>query len=288
TSRRISSPPRRRSDWPVRRPSSSGSLPSWNSRINSEPSGRATTAVRRRPAPLSSAKAPMGTWHPPPSCRSSARSQLTVARVARWSRNSVAARVSVSPERISMARAPWPTAGHITLGGRIVRMRSVRPRRTRPAAARMMASYSPSSSLRRRVSTLPRSGRTLRSGRRARSCAWRRRLLVPTRALGQARQRVKVARQEGIARVLAASDGGDVKLGRNLRGQVLQTMDGEVHAAREQRFLDLLGEHALGADLGEGHIPDLVAGGLDDFDFNLMAADAKFVSNVAGLPKSEL
>ena len=62
------------------------------------------------------------------------------------------------------------------------RMRSPRPRRLRPAAASTMASYKPSSSLRRRVSRLPRRGSMRRSGRKARNCVRRRRLEVPTTA----------------------------------------------------------------------------------------------------------
>ena len=54
------------------------------------------------------------------------------------------------------------------------------PRRVRPAAARMMASICPSSSFFRRVSTLPRKSTIFKSGRLARSCARRRRLLVPS------------------------------------------------------------------------------------------------------------
>ena len=52
-------------------------------------------------------------------------------------------------------------------------------------------------------------------------------------------------------------------------------MYGEIDAAFEQRFFDLLGEHALGADLGEGDVENLVAGGLDDFQFDFVSALAQ-------------
>src|SRR5882724_1920634 len=54
--------------------------------------------------------------------------------------------------------------------------------RSSPAFANRIASYSPLSTLRSRVSTFPRSPRTSKSGRTWRICASRRRLLVPRRA----------------------------------------------------------------------------------------------------------
>jgi hydroxymethylbilane synthase len=51
-----------------------------------------------------------------------------------------------------------------------------------PAQANTIASYSPASSLARRVLTLPRRSRSCRSGRSARSCACRRSEEVPTTA----------------------------------------------------------------------------------------------------------
>ncbi len=94
----------------------------------------------------------------------------------------MASRTGPSPARISIASAPCPAAGHIRSTGMTCRSSSVRPSLRSPAAARMMPSYSPDSSLRRRVSTFPRSGCTVNSGLMALSCASRRKLLVPTRA----------------------------------------------------------------------------------------------------------
>ena len=68
------------------------------------------------------------------------------------------------------------------LWGIISLIRSVYPRRVSPAAARIIASIWPSSSFRRRVSTLPRKSTIFRSGRAAKSWALRRRLEVPITA----------------------------------------------------------------------------------------------------------
>ena len=80
---------------------------------------------------------------------------------------------------------------------------SRRPRRRRPAAARTSASYSPSRSLRSRVSTFPRMGVAATSGRRARSWTLRRRLDVPTRApRGQGRDPRRGGRHQHVPRIL--------------------------------------------------------------------------------------
>src|SRR5881397_732035 len=71
----------------------------------------------------------------------------------------------------------------MTSGGSTCRMNWFLPSRLSPAAARMMASYSPSASLRSCVSTLPRKGCISKSFRSALSCAWRRRLRVGTSSL---------------------------------------------------------------------------------------------------------
>ena len=55
-----------------------------------------------------------------------------------------------------MPSAPCPTAGSITSNGSTCEMRPASPSRLSPASASTIASNSPSSSLRTRVSTLPR------------------------------------------------------------------------------------------------------------------------------------
>ena len=53
---------------------------------------------------------------------------------------------------------------------------------------------------------------------------------------------------------------------RQVGRDVLHRVDRDVDAAVEQRVVDLLGEEALAADVGEGLAEDLVARGLDDAD----------------------
>ena len=123
-----------------------------------------------------------GHLEPPPSVASTARSAVTAILEASWPRRAAILCASPPSSRVSTASAPCPTAGHMTSGSSTSVMRFSHPSRRSPAAARTMASYSFSSSLRRRVSRFPRMSRISRSGRAARSCAARRKELVPTRA----------------------------------------------------------------------------------------------------------
>src|SRR5437667_4226178 len=77
--------------------------------------------------------------------------------------------------------APWPGAGTNSSGSSTSVASPRRPSRSRPAAARTIASQLPWRSLRIRVSTLPRRSWSTRSGRSAATWARRRRLVVPTR-----------------------------------------------------------------------------------------------------------
>jgi len=63
---------------------------------------------------------------------------------------------------------------------------------------------------------------------------------------------------------------------------------GEVDAPGGESFFDLFGEHAFGADLGEGNVGDFVSGGVDDFDFHLVSAGAEEGRDVVGLPEGKL
>ena len=129
-----------------------------------------------------SAKAPIGTWQPPPILFNNARSHVVVARAAASSRKATCWRTGKSSFRISIANAPWPAAGHITCAANNCRMYSVLPRRFSPAAARMMASYSPGLEFAQARVHVSAQGVNINIGPEAFNCACRRRLLVPTLA----------------------------------------------------------------------------------------------------------
>jgi hypothetical protein len=226
------------------------------------PSGWATKARRRRVSPRRSAWAPRGVLQSPPRAMSTPRSAATQEAVWVSWRRARTARVSASSARHSMPRAPWPTAGSDTSGSRICVARPSRPRRTRPARASTMASHSPASTLRRRVSTLPRSGTTSRSGRRALRATMRRRLDVPTRApSGQPVEREVARGHEDIPGVFAPRDARDHEPFGESAGHVLDGVDGEVRPPVEEGLFDLLHEESLAADVRQRAVRDAVAAG---------------------------
>src|ERR1700689_3806016 len=70
-------------------------------------------------------------------------------------------------------------------------------------------------------------------------------------------------------------------------------MDREIDASGGEGFFYLFGENsfaqtAFGTDLGEGDVGDFVAGGVDDFDFDIVSACVKKRRDVVRLPQSEL
>src|SRR6266568_259294 len=65
-------------------------------------------------------------------------------------------------------------------------------------------------------------------------------------------------------------------------------MHGQIDVALCERLFNLLGEHALRADLREGHFLQFVAGGLDDFNCDCVALFAKKSRDVIGLPERQL
>jgi hypothetical protein len=65
-------------------------------------------------------------------------------------------------------------------------------------------------------------------------------------------------------------------------------MDGKVNTPRGQGLFNFFGEHALGSDFRQGYIGDLVAGRVNDFDFDFVSVFAELVSDVIGLPQREL
>jgi hypothetical protein len=105
-----------------------------------------------------------------------------------------------------------------------------------------------------------------------------------------------VERPEGladpdVAGVGALRDRGEGELRGELGGEVFEAVDGEVDAALFEGFLDLLDEDALAIEVwrrDEAGLLHAVAGGADDFKFDVVASVAEGVEDVVGLPKGEL
>src|ERR1051326_6236687 len=97
-----------------------------------------------------------------------------------------------------------------------------------------------------------------------------------------------VARAEGVARVFPFCDGNDLEPWGEFGGEIFQGVDSQIDAPGREGFFDFFGEHALGAYFGEGHVGDLVTGGMNNFNFDFVAAGAEQRGNVVGLPKGEL
>ena len=272
------------------RPSSSASRRrlSRSPRIISAPSGETTSAdavaaVRRRPW----RSAPMGTWQPPPSARSTARSAVH-GGVRRGMVERARRRRSRRPSaRVSMASAPCPTAGHITSGRQNLRDAVAPAQALQAGGGQQDGVVLPFIQLCAGAYRGCRAPiRSARSGRSLRSCAARRSELVPTFApAGRSRQ---LAADHGVARVFALRNGRQHQAFGQFGRQIFQAVDRQIGAAVEQRFLDLLGEQALVADLGQRHVGDLVAGGLDDLDAALVAQRGECALDPAGLPRARV
>ena len=114
--------------------------------------------------------------------RDTVRSAVTASQVGMSANVFKPSSKSARSAHTSMPSAPCPAAGSISVVAKLARMRSGISRRFKPAAANTIASYWPSSSLRKRVSRLPRSGSIFRSGRKALSSTKRRKLDVPITA----------------------------------------------------------------------------------------------------------
>ena len=242
-------------------------------------------AFRRRRAPSTVAWAPMGTWHPPPSAASKARSAVTAACVAGWSsaaqasNPAPAARVSMRQRsladggahhirrqdfRDAAAPAEALQAGGGQQDGVVLACIELAQARIQIAAHRFHGEV--------RTELAQLRGAAQRAG-------------SDPGAGGQIGQR---AAHHGVARVLALGHGGQHQARGQLGGQILQAVHGEIGAAVEQGFLNLLGEQALGPDLGERHIGDLVAGGLDDFDAARKPGGGELPLHPTGLPQGKL
>ncbi len=152
-----------------------------------EPSGLATMAVSRRLPSLTSANAPIGTWQPPPSLFSTARSQVVVARAAASSRNARCLRISTSPSRISIPSAPCPAAGHMNSSDKHFLHQFGLAEPSQPCSGQDNRIVFALLQLAHARVDVAAQRMNARSGRATFSCACRRRLLVPTRApLGSA------------------------------------------------------------------------------------------------------
>ena len=106
---------------------------------------------------------------------------------------------AASSVRHSIARAPWPTWGSSTSGGKTSTTAGVRPSRSRAALAMTMAAKSAAFSS--RVAMLPRSSAKFRSGRRW--ARWARRRTEPVAMIapaGRSAQRAPTNTSRGSAR----------------------------------------------------------------------------------------
>ena len=148
------------------------------------------------------------------------------------------------------ASAPCPTAGSMTSGANTSVTRSCKLRRTNPARASTMASYSPAASFASRVSTLPRMPRTSRSARTCNNWARLRKLPVPTIASGGNSAKQPLPAHQRVARIFPLRHRGHHQSVDFVGRQVLQAVNGQVDLPVEQGALQLLGEHAGAADVG--------------------------------------
>ena len=193
---------------------------------------------------------------------------------------------SSKPARVSIARAPWPTAGHIC-SARQDFGDAVAPAQALEAGGgqqnRVVLAFVELAQARVEIAAHGFHLEIWPELAQLRGAAKR------TGAdLGAYRQIGQLAAHYGVARIFALRDRGQHEAFGQFGGQVFQTVHGEVGAAIEQRLLDLFGEEALGADLGQRDVGDFVAGGLDDLDAALAAGGGELRGDPMGLPQSEL
>ena len=191
-------------------------------------------------------------------------------RSHRRSIRSAAARTFASSSRASTAMVPCP--------GRERTSRAAPPRRSAPRPSRRRpAAASTRPRIRHRPACAAACPRCRASGRnRAPGIAWRAapcaaRCSCQSRARSQRcasvgkRQRRPVPAREAPARRRGSSRGSTAPSAARPAGRrhVLAAVHGEVHLAGEQGVLDLLDEQPLAAGLGEHHVGEPIAGGLD-------------------------
>ena len=172
-----------------------------------------------------------------------------------------------SARRLDADRALRHGGQHLVRRDRRGDAMSAAPAASGRRSASSVASATPLLELARRVSTLPRKDTTARSGRRCRTCAWRRSDDVPTTApFGRSASAARPCRLMKASRTSSRGRNAGRPPGPSgsMVGMSFMECTARSIVAGEQRLLDLLGEQALAADLGERPVLDAVAGGLDD------------------------
>jgi hypothetical protein len=81
-------------------------------------------------------------------------------------------------------------------------------------------------------------------------------------------------------------DGADAQAGRDLGGQVLERVDGEVDAAFEESGLDLLGEPGLAVEGDQGLVGE-IATGLDDLQLDAQSLATQLLGDPVCLRAGE-
>jgi hypothetical protein len=93
-------------------------------------------------------------------------------------------------------------------------------------------------------------------------------------AARQLRNRVGLAADEGVARVLARQERRQHEAARQRGRHVLRRMHREVDGPRQQRLLDLFGEQPFAAGFRQRPVLDAVAAGADHFDRDPIGIEA--------------
>ena len=226
------------------------------------------------------AQAPMGTWQPPCSAASSARSAMMAARVSASSSLSTADRRFRCRRRVSTRDGALPDGGHENFRrenfGDAVRSIPGGPGRLSRARWRRI--------LRRPLCAVwcPRC-RAVREyrGRRAdaevalddASC-WCPRAR-PARKFASVEPVVEIRQSRMSSRRQTA---GKLKPRGSFRGNVFDAVDRKVDGLVEQRVFQFLDENSLSANLRQRRLLHFVAGGFDDDDFGFDARDRQRVA----------
>ena len=237
------------------------------------------SVARRARSPLGAAASSAWPRSVPGSHPRGARSRARSARTAR-ALGPVARPATSAPTRASPAlRLDGQRA--LPHGRQHLRRRRRRrpadlglPRRERPAAARTVPAMACSSSLRSRVCTLPRMSTSsqigaqrqeLRAAPQARAAHARR--AAGQGAAGAPRGAAPGSGHEHVAHVLARGEGHRAR-GRRARAVGMSLAECTARSMRpsQHRRLELLGEQALVADLGQRRVEQPVALGVDDHD----------------------